>query len=79
MHAQPDLKPAENVGSRGILLLVIGLIGIGILAMMLRAPRELPASILTPPDKVEPLRKPTAAPPAQPQQSEKNRANGSRG
>jgi hypothetical protein len=86
---QPAVQPIAadhntNFGNRGILLLVIGLIGIGLLAMMLRTPREVqPTSILptenrvTPPP-VEPIRRPRAAPP-QPQQQtpEKNRATGS--
>jgi hypothetical protein len=76
----------NNFGTRGIFLLLIGIFGIGILAMMLRTPRELPTSIMTPPAEttpppVEQLRRPSAAPqpPPQPPSNEKNRANGSRG
>jgi hypothetical protein len=73
-----------------VLLLVIGLIGVGLLAMMLRTPREAPPSIMQPPDAgtpptdkpsgptpVEPLRRPTAAP--EPEPPGKNRAGGSHG
>ena len=76
-----------NFGGRGVLLLVIGLIGVGLLAMMLRAPREAPPSIMQPPpptgDKptgptpVEPIRRPSAAP--EPPPPGKNRAGGSHG
>ena len=83
---QPIAVENNPFGSRGILLLVIGLVGIGLLAMMLRTPREVqPTSILTPenhvtPPPVEPIRRPSAAtpgPPAQQQAPEKNRASGS--
>jgi hypothetical protein len=81
----------NNFGGRGVLLLVIGLIGVGLLAMMLRTPREVPASIMQPPDAVppppgdkpsgptpvEPLRRPSAAP--EPPPPGKNRAGGSHG
>jgi hypothetical protein len=58
----------ENVfASRGILLLVMGLVGIGLLAVMLRTPRESqsmsimpPAPPEKPPAPVEPLRRPDA-------------------
>jgi hypothetical protein len=89
----PPIAVDRNVGGRGIVLLIIGIVGIGLLAMMLRTPRELPPSIMTPDAPpaavpppaadqssapVEPLRRPSAAP--QPQApSGKNRANGSRG
>src|SRR6185295_15431336 len=50
--AQPaqNVKPEESgATSRGLLLLVIGIIGIGLLAVMLRTPREAgPVSIMTP-------------------------------
>jgi hypothetical protein len=74
--------PDNNFGSRGILLLVIGLVGIGILAMMLRAPREeqptsiIPTQTTVPPPPVEPLRRPSAAPEPP---GGKNRASGSHG
>lgn len=82
--AQP-IRPADNnFGGRGILLLVIGMIGIGLLAMMLRTPREVqPTSIMPPTDNtvtpppVEPIRRPSAAPPPPP--PGKNRASGSHG
>jgi hypothetical protein len=90
--AAPQPIAVDNkFGGRGILLLVIGMIGVGLLAMMLRAPREVPTSIMQPPpnavppptgDKpsgptpVEPLRRPSAAPEPP---SEKNRASGSHG
>lgn len=80
----------SNFGGRGILLLVIGLIGVGLLAMMLRTPREVPTSIMQPPNTVpptgdkpsgptpvEPLRRPSAAP--EPPPPGKNRAGGSHG
>ncbi|HEV7767256.1 MAG TPA: hypothetical protein VGQ76_19800 [Thermoanaerobaculia bacterium] len=82
--AQPIRPVDNNFGSRGILLLVIGLIGIGLLAMMLRTPREVqPTSIMPPADNtvtpppVEPIRRPSAAPPPPP--PGKNRASGSHG
>jgi len=78
-----EAKPEESgAASRGLLLLVIGIIGIGLLAVMLRTPRESgPVSILTPqqpekPAPVEPLRKA----PVEPQEGEKKtRATGSHG
>jgi len=75
----------NNFGTQGIFLLLVGIVGIGILAMMLRAPRELPASIMTPPAEttpppVEPIRRPSAATPLpQPPTTGKNRASGSHG
>jgi hypothetical protein len=86
---QPAVQPEpaavavdNNFGTRGIFLLLIGIVGIGILAMMLRTPREAPQSLMAPPAEttpppVEPLKRPTAAP--QPPSNAKNRANGSRG
>ncbi len=85
----PQPTASDNTfGGRGVLLLVIGLIGVGLLAMMLRTPREAPASIMEPPstppgDKpsgptpVEPIRRPSAAP--EPPPPGKNRAGGSHG
>ncbi|MDP9192936.1 MAG: hypothetical protein M3P06_14640 [Acidobacteriota bacterium] len=81
----------NNFGARGLLLLVIGLLGAGLLAMLLRAPREAPPSIMHPPNvvppptgdnpsgptPVEPLRRPSAAP--EPPPPGKNRAGGSHG
>ena len=58
---KPTQQPTSN---RGILLLIIGLIGIGLLAVILRTPREEPIKIVQtpqPPANVEPLRK-TPAP-----------------
>jgi hypothetical protein len=88
--APQPIATDSNFGGRGILLLVIGLIGVGLLAMMLRAPREVPSSIMQPPDAVpppgdkptgptpvEPLRRPQAAP--EPPPPGKNRAGGSHG
>jgi hypothetical protein len=76
----------NSFGTRGIFLLLIGILGIGVLAMMLRTPSELPASIMTPPadtaappPPVEPLRRPTAATPPPPPAAGKNRAGGSHG
>jgi hypothetical protein len=66
--AAPQAQPARN--SRGLFLLVMGLIGVGLLALMMRTPRESqPMTIITPaePEKpaapVEPLRRPNAAAP----------------
>jgi hypothetical protein len=89
--APQPVAAESNFGGRGVLLLVIGLIGVGLLAMMLRTPREVPASIMQPPDAavppptdkpsgptpVEPLRRPSAAP--EPPPPGKNRAGGSHG
>jgi hypothetical protein len=89
--APPVTKPIaaeDNLGNRGILLLVIGLIGIGLLAVMLRTPKEaqpqtiMPAPVVPPVAAAEPLRRPTPAPapkPAEPAASESNRATGSHG
>ena len=46
---QPIAADDNRFGGRGILLLVIGLVGVGLLAMMLRAPREVPTSIMPTP------------------------------
>jgi hypothetical protein len=69
--AVPTVPPAAtdpSVGNRGILLLVIGLIGVGLLAVMLRTPRETqPTSILTPqqePPAVVPPQTAATQPPA---------------
>ena len=59
-------KQAQGSG-RGILLVIIGLIGIGLLALVLRTPREEPPVKIIqeePPSNVEPMRKPAATPPA---------------
>jgi hypothetical protein len=78
---------AEGSGtSRGILLIVIGLFGIGLLAVMFRAPKEnMPAPVVRQPAAkiddekpvatVEPLKRPEGPQRA----SGKNRVNGSRG
>ncbi|HEX2059607.1 MAG TPA: hypothetical protein VHK90_02600 [Thermoanaerobaculia bacterium] len=74
----PAPAPAPtDFGSRGILLLVIGLVGIGLLAVMLRTPQEtMPPVIDTKPvAPVEPIRKPST-PPTSP---ETPRATGSHG
>jgi hypothetical protein len=87
---KPVTPPQDNLGNRGILLLVIGLIGIGLLAVMLRTPRESqPQTIIKPADAAaqhnaaaEPLRRPTPAPapkPVDPAASDSNRATGSHG
>lgn len=66
---QPTQQPTtQPTSGRGILLLIIGLIGIGLLAVILRTPREVPIQIVQtpqqPPANVEPLRKTsTPAPP----------------
>lgn len=76
--------PADSIlATRGLLLLIIGLIGIGVLAVMLRTPGETPQVTILKPDApekpvapaapVEPLRRP-AAPAA-----EEPRATGSHG
>jgi hypothetical protein len=85
---KPITPPQDNLGNRGILLLVIGLIGIGLLAVMLRTPKESqPQTIIKPAEPVapqaaaaEPLRRPTPAPkPVEPAASDSNRATGSHG
>lgn len=64
--AQPVTPPQTSpLAGRGVLLLIIGLIGIGLLAVILRTPREAPpAKIIQPqpPANVEPMRKPDAKP-----------------
>lgn len=83
---QPQ-KSETSAASRGMLLIVMGLIGIGLLAVMFRTPKEAlattsildvppPASKTTdvkPVAPVEPLKRPEG------QQRGKHRANGSRG
>jgi hypothetical protein len=72
--------------SRGVLLIVIGLLGIGVLAVMFRAPKETPVvrqpaanpevrGEEKPVAPVEPLKRPEGSQHA----SGKNRASGSRG
>lgn len=69
----------NKTASRGILLMIIGLIGVGLLALILRTPREEPLTILhhppvnPPVNNVEPLRKPQATAADEP------RATGSHG
>lgn len=69
--AQTDtaiIATRDNPTGRGILLVIVGLIGVGLLALILRTPAEQPpVSIIQmpPPNNVEPLHKTdTAAPPA---------------
>jgi hypothetical protein len=88
---QPVQQPAattEDFSSRGILLLVIGLIGVGLLAVILRTPKEIPATILPAPvdaakgDKpatVEPFRKTPSQNSPKSEEASKPRANESRG
>jgi hypothetical protein len=72
-------QPERPMGGRGLLLLFIGLIGIGLLAVILRTPREEPMKIVQEPpaNNVEPLRKPQAAP--KPPSPDTPRATGSHG
>jgi hypothetical protein len=85
----PVVKPAtEGAIGRGVLLLLIGIVGLGVLAAILRAPKEEPLTIMpaageNAADNVEPIRKAESAPQAKQQQqpekkSSANRANGSR-
>lgn len=67
--------PKQPFATRGVLLVIIGLIGIGLLAVILRTPREEPLQVVQKPSNVEPLRKP-AAPPAA---ADGTRATGSHG
>ena len=85
--AVPAVKPATQAAiGRGVLLLLIGLVGLGVLAAILRAPKEDPLTITTAlgeqaADNVEPIRKADAATPQQQPEGKKssaNRANGSR-
>jgi hypothetical protein len=78
------VSAAEGSGSsRWILLIVIGLLGIGLLAVMFRTPKETPSVVRQPAPKVdekpvapvEPLKRPEGPQRA----SGKNRASGSRG
>jgi hypothetical protein len=83
VETQP--QAAASPTSRGLLLIVIGLLGIGLLAVMFRAPKEhLPPSIIRQPPAtvdekpvapVEPLKRPEGPQRA----SGKNRASGSHG
>lgn len=73
--------PARTPNS-GILLLVIGLIGVGLLAVILRTPREsTPTSIIQPTPQAPPAEaKPNAGPtPVEPIRRETPRATGSHG
>jgi hypothetical protein len=84
----PVVKPATQAAiGRGLLLLLIGLVGLGVLAAILRAPKEDPLTLATaldgkPTDNVEPIRKADAVTPPQQQpagkKSSATRANGSR-
>jgi hypothetical protein len=65
----------ENaLASRGILLLVLGLIGVGLLAVIFRTPKEEIEPQAAAPTNVEPIRKPAA-----PEAEAKTRATGSHG
>jgi hypothetical protein len=90
----PATQPDNGMATRGILLLILGVVGIGLLALMLRASDEKkPVSILqkeplAPADKpvtpFDPLKRPAAPGPQaaatpEPPKGEKNRATGSHG
>jgi hypothetical protein len=83
--SQPSPAPAVPAESafqrRGLLLLVIGLVGVGLLAVILRTPSQEPMTILSAPG-VEPFRK-TPAPGSvkvvKTEEQEKPRATGSHG
>ena len=79
--AAPAAEPQRErpLAGRGLVLLFIGLIGIGLLALILRTPREEPIKIVQPPpaNNVEPMRKPQAAP--KPPAPDTPRATGSHG
>jgi hypothetical protein len=83
--AKPVAADDSGSASRGLLLLVIGIIGIGLLAVMLRTPREAgPVSILKTQEPAAPTEAPKPEPlrraPAEPQEGEKTtRATGSHG
>lgn len=62
---------SNDLRNRGILLLIIGLLGIGILAVILRAPKEEPRPYVDLSDKVHPIRKASA--------DDQHRATGSHG
>ncbi|HYH06552.1 MAG TPA: hypothetical protein VEK11_05750 [Thermoanaerobaculia bacterium] len=72
----PEAAP-RDFASRGILLLVIGLIGVGLLAVMLRGVPSEPVATLKPGATVEPITKKQT--PAPTQQPEAPRATGSHG
>jgi hypothetical protein len=75
----PRPVPVDNgFANRGILLLVIGLVGIGLLAVILRTPQEAPPSIL-PTAQVEPFRKTSDPEPGKGEETAKPRATGSHG
>jgi hypothetical protein len=82
----PVVKPAtEGAIGRGLLLLLIGIVGLGVLAAILRAPQEQPLTIMpaageNADDNVEPIRKAESTPQATQQEKKNsaNRANGSR-
>jgi hypothetical protein len=85
-QAEPVVPESPSaLPNRGILLIVIGLIGVGLLALILRTPSEpMPTTILAPPaaaDKppapVEPIRRTPA--PGSVKAEEKPRATGSHG
>lgn len=72
--APQPVVTSSNPAGRGILLIMVGLIGVGLLALILRTPGEQPVAKIVP-DNVEPLRK-LETPQATPTDS---RATGSHG
>jgi len=77
----PAVQPESTSSARGLLLIVIGLLGVGLLAVMFRTPQQTMPPIIDvkpqekPAAPVEPLKRPEA--PQQP--AAKNRATGSHG
>ena len=69
--AIPAPTNPNPTATRGILLMIIGLIGVGLLALVLRTPREEPMTVMQHPvNNVEPLRKaPAPKPPDEPRAS----------
>jgi hypothetical protein len=81
----PAAQTETGFATRGILLLVLGIIGIGLLALMLRASDEKPAGVASDAKPVTPFgsaKRPAAPGPQavpEPPKGEKNRATGSHG
>lgn len=80
----PAAQTETGFATRGILLLVLGIIGIGLLALMLRASDDKPVSVAgsaKPVTPFDPAKRPAPGPQAvpEPPKGEKNRATGSRG